>query len=293
LRIGREERGADVLLSLGVVPPTPSPVPVVQLLCDVIPLVCPDPLFDPARRMWAKAKDRWSTVDSVVAISTWTARTGIEHLDLRPERVHVVPLAASPVFVADGPAEASDRPYLLVASAWDPHKGFDAAVAVLDRLLADGRDVELRIAGEQAPFSLRQIESLRAASTDPSRVRVLGWVPDLAAAYRGAACVLVPRRAEGFGLPALEAMACGAPVVAFANSALVDVVTGGGELVPDGDVDAMAAAVRRVLDDAGHREALRHRGVDRAAAYSWEATAEAFATVLRAVGDTKVPLAGG
>jgi alpha-1,3-rhamnosyl/mannosyltransferase len=205
----------------------------------------------------------------------------------------VVPLAASPVFTADGPTEASDRPYLLVASAWDPHKGFDAAVAVLDRLLAEGRDVELRIAGEQAPFSLRQLEALRAATSDPQRVRLLGWVPDLAVAYRGAACVLVPSRAEGFGLPALEAMACGAPVVAFANSALVDVVTGGGELVPDGDVDAMAAAVGRVLDDDAHREALRRRGIDRAAAYSWGATAESFAAVLRAVGDTRAPIAGG
>lgn len=282
----RELAAADVVVGLGVVPPERGPRPVVQLLGDVTPLVWPDPAFEPARRSWARHRERWAAVDAVVATSSWTARTGVEQLDLRPERVQVVPLAAGPAFCPDGPAEASGRPYLLVAGAWGPDRGFELAVAVLDRLLAEGRDVELRIAGEQAPASRRRLDAMRSAAADPARVRILGSVPDLAAAYRGAACVLVPSRAEGFGLPALEAMACGAPVVALDDSGLAEVVGDGGVLVTDGDVAAMAAAVARVLDDPAWRSELARRGVERASTYSWAATAEAWATLLCAVGDS-------
>src|SRR5207302_8685619 len=110
-----------------------------------------------------------------------------------------------------------------------------------------------------------------AASPRPDRVEVAGYVADLPALYRGAAALLMSSRCEGFGLPALEAMACGTPVVAFANSSLPEVVGDGGILVPDGDVRAFAAAVERLLADESRRAATIELGLSRAAMFSVDA----------------------
>ncbi len=86
---------------------------------------------------------------------------------------------------------------------------------------------------------------------------------------------------EPFGLVMTEAMACGTPVVAFANSALPEVIGDGGILVGDGDIEAMAAAVARLLPDASARRETVERGLARAAQFRWEETVRAHAEVLR------------
>src|SRR5438552_17107240 len=90
----------------------------------------------------------------------------------------------------------------------------------------------------------------------------LGRVDDeeLADLYSAASCLLFPSRYEGFGLPCLEAMACGCPVAAFSNSSLPEVVNGGGELVPDGDAVALGRAASALLKDP---ERARRRGLER------------------------------
>src|SRR5207237_9291849 len=109
----------------------------------------------------------------------------------------------------------------------------------------------------------------------PDLVDGVGYVDDLAALYRQAAVLVVTSRHEGFGLPVVEAMASGTPVVAFTNSALPEVVGDAGLLVPDGDVDAFARAVCSLLDDEATRSELARRGVTRAQRFSWETTAAA------------------
>lgn len=273
----------DVVLGLGGFPPPPVGPPIVQVLYDVTPLVHDDVRFADARRLWSATAARWQAVDEVVAISRWSADTGARHLGLDVDHVHVVHLAPPPWCSADGPAELGDRPFLLVVSTWGPHKGMELAMEVLDALVERGHDVELRIAGDQLPYGHRAMADASAAAAHPARIRLAGWVPDLAAAYRGAACVLVPSRAEGFGLPAIEAMACGAPVVAFDNSGLAEAVGDGGVLVPDGDVVALTDAAERLLADPVHRAEVVRRGAARTAGMSWTEVAAGYAAVLRDV----------
>ena len=99
---------------------------------------------------------------------------------------------------------------------------------------------------------------------------------------RAASLVLVPSRYEGFGLPALEAMASGVPVVAYDNSSLPEIIGPGGLLVPDGDATALADAARAVLTTPSLAVEQRERGLARAGELTWSATARAYAEIYRA-----------
>lgn len=115
-------------------------------------------------------------------------------------------------------------------------------------------------------------------------MELTGYVPDqtLAALYRGAGAVVIPSLDEGFGLPMLEAMACGAPVVATRTGNLPDLAGDAALLVQPGDSEGLAAAIRDVLSDSGLRQRLVSAGRRRAADFSWVRTAQATAQVYRA-----------
>lgn len=112
---------------------------------------------------------------------------------------------------------------------------------------------------------------------------MLGFVDDLVAEYQGASLLLFTSRYEGFGLPLLEAMACGTPIVAFANSAITEVVSDAGILVDDGDVREMVRAARSLLDDDRRWQELSERGLERARSFSWERSATAYADLFASV----------
>ncbi|MFL5822288.1 MAG: glycosyltransferase, partial [Solirubrobacteraceae bacterium] len=115
----------------------------------------------------------------------------------------------------------------------------------------------------------------------------LGMVSDveLCRLYREAAFTIYPSLYEGFGFPVLEAMACGTPVVSFANSSLTEVVGDAGILVPDGDVNAMAAAVRSLLDDEVRWLEFSGRGLERVREFSWERSVDQHAQILTALAE--------
>jgi glycosyltransferase involved in cell wall biosynthesis len=116
-------------------------------------------------------------------------------------------------------------------------------------------------------------------------VEIRGFVDDLVGEYQRASLLIVTSRYEGFGLPILEAMACGTPVVAFSNSAIAEVVGDAGVLVDDGDAAQMAGAVREILADESRQDELRHRGIERAREFTWERSARAHADLLLYVAD--------
>jgi glycosyltransferase involved in cell wall biosynthesis len=119
------------------------------------------------------------------------------------------------------------------------------------------------------------VAAMRAASRRPERIELLGLVPEaeLVRLYQHASALIITSRYEGFGLPAIEAMASATPVIAFDNSALTEVVGDAGVLVEDGDTVAMAAHVEAILASASRRSELSARGLARAAGFTWEEAA--------------------
>jgi glycosyltransferase involved in cell wall biosynthesis len=179
------------------------------------------------------------------------------------EKIVVTPNGIDARFTADGP-RASGR-YVLYAGNDKPHKNVETVVHAIERVvLPDG--VQLVLAGGA-------FERFR----ERERVVIAGFVDEeqLAALYRGALAVVVPSIEEGFGLPAAEAMASGAPVITSDAAALVE-VTGGAALHVDArDVDGWVDAIATIASDESLRRDLSSRGLLRAAGFTWRACAEA------------------
>jgi glycosyltransferase involved in cell wall biosynthesis len=152
----------------------------------------------------------------------------------------------------------------------------------------EGHPHRLVIAGRQDDWMLGRVQQVVNRARRPDLIDVAGYVDDLAGLYQGADALIVTSRHEGFGLPALEAMASGTPVVAFDNTAIPEVVGDGGRLVPDGDVGGLVRAVNVVIDDEMVRRSLVRRGLARAREFSWRRSAEAHARVYRAALDARV-----
>ncbi|TAL16412.1 MAG: glycosyltransferase family 1 protein [Frankiales bacterium] len=186
------------------------------------------------------------------------------------------------------PADAASRAarlglpasYLLTVATLEPRKGLDVLLSALAR--PEAPDLPLLCVGQPGWGGLDPVALAAAAGLGPDRVRVLGRVPDadLAVLLDRATALVVPSRAEGFGLPLLEAMAAGTPVVTSDAAALVEVGAGAAR-VSALEPAALAAALAEVAGDAELRARMAEAGRLRAAAYSWDAAAGALWSALR------------
>ena len=196
--------------------------------------------------------------DRVVAVSEFSKREVAELAGVDPDRIDVVPNALEPVFRSDG--DAAEGEYVLAVGTLEPRKNLARVVAATARA-----GVELRLVG--AP-------GWGDAGGAGEHVTWLGRIEDdeLAAAYRGARSLVFPSLYEGFGIPALEAMACGTPVVTSAGSAMEEVVGDAAILVDPFDVASIAAGIEAA---DRRRDELVHLGLERAGRYTWERTVDA------------------
>jgi glycosyltransferase involved in cell wall biosynthesis len=220
---------------------------------------------------------------SVIAVSRNTGDDVVRLWGLASERVEVIYEAASPVF--DGgqanPSRAGEN-YFLAVGTVEPNKNFarllEAYGAARSRLPDDTALVVVGQPGWQYDGVLRSARELGLNGS----VRFIGYVPDadLADLYSGALAFVYPSLYEGFGLPPLEAMACGAPVIASRASSLPEVVGEAGLLVNPLDVEDIAAAMVRVASDPALREAMRGAGRARARQFSWHECARRTLAVL-------------
>lgn len=273
-----------------VLPPL-RPCPAVVTIHDLIHLRFPAQLPSLLASLYARVMFRVSVRSArrIIAVSEATRRELAERLGVPPDKVRVIPNGVDGRFRPAADPRAPDaalarlgleRPYVLFVGNPKPHKNLPRlldAFAGLDPKL--GR---LVLAGipEGARGSVGREVAARGLG---DRVRVLGVLPEetMPVLYQGAEILVLPSLWEGFGLPALEAMASGTPVVAAARGGLPEVVGEAGLLVDPTDVDALRAAMYNLLDNFSLRSELRARGLARARAFSWRRMAEATAAVYR------------
>src|SRR3954462_2409393 len=200
----------------------------------------------------------------VIAVSQFTGRELVELLGVPDDKIHVVPNAVGDAFTREGPAERGD--YVLAVGTLEPRKNLDRLVEAVRRT-----NRELRVVGARG---------WGGVEVRGNGVRWLGEVDDaeLARLYRGAACLAYPSLYEGFGIPILEAMACGVPVVTTRGTAMEEVADGAAVLVDAQDSAEIAAGIERAAAD---RDELVARGLERAGQFRWDSVAAATVQVYR------------
>jgi len=225
----------------------------------------------------------------VVTISEFTRDDLLARHPAARRKVEVIPQGVAGELAARAASEGARRwadalgPFVLCVGNQKPHKNLRAAVEVLAALRPEWPELRLVVAGKRYPGADDLAEHARALGVDGA-LREVGAVDDdhLRALYGRAECLLFPSRFEGFGLPVLEAMACGLPVVASNRAAIPEAVGDAGLLVDPEDRAAMADSVRRLREPALRAEMVR-RGRARAASLPWAATAARTADLLCAV----------
>lgn len=257
--------------------PAPRRGVVVATIQDVAPLVLPDP----RRRKWLKNL-RWrrryrftaKRADLLLAISRFTRDEVHRVLGVPLDRIRVTLLAADDLRIppADRDAAALARlgvtmPFVLAVGAADRRKNLGLLERAMPRVAASFPQATLVLAGPRRGGTGRR---------EPAWQRTLGFVSDddLMTLYRCARVVVAPSSYEGFGLPVLEAMQLGAPVIAARASSLPEAGGDAAVYVEPGDDEALAREIGRVLADDQVYEAMRKASVDQSARFSWDETAQ-------------------
>ena len=281
--------GVDLLHVTGFDAPLWRPCSVVLTVHDLIGLLFPTNLPPVSRFYWSRWMPRtirWA--DRIIAVSRHTQSDLNRVLGIPEDRIEVIHNGVNEVFQPLQDHEALEtvrRKYglpptiILYLGTLEPRKGLDTLITAYGGLAPDA-PYDLVIAGKRGWYTeplFQQVEALGLGR----RVHFTDYIPDkdLPALYNLGKVFVYPSRYEGFGLPALEAMACGSPVVCTDAASLPEIVGDAALLVPPDDADALAAALRRVLDDGGLQAKMRARGLERARRFTWEETARRTAQV--------------
>lgn len=274
----------DVLHSPDFIPPGGGASRRIITVHDLTFLYYPQFLTDESRRYY-NDQIEWAvkTADHVSADSEATRRDLIELLGVPSERVTTVYLAANPLYESPPVAEARAQTladmglepgFVLFVGTLEPRKNLPALLRAMHSLIRSGHNERLVLVGGKG-WIYDEIFDTIANLGLQDHVRHLTGVPDarLKHLYEAAGVLALPSHYEGFGLPALEAMHCGCPVIASTRGSLPEIVGEGGVLLEPDDVPAWAQAIERILDDQTFRAELSARGEAQAATFRWQATA--------------------
>jgi glycosyltransferase involved in cell wall biosynthesis len=221
--------------------------------------------------------------DAIIAVSRFTAGEIERRLEIPGERIAVCP--------PGGPSWAPrPRPpaegYVLFMGTLEPRKNVGGLLDAYEQLAARRRDLpQLLLAGRATEAACPWLDRIARAPLD-RLVRHVGYIEPARrqSLYEGARCLVQPSFEEGFGIPVLEAMTLGVPVIVTDRGALPEVANGAGQVVPAEDADALAAAIARLLDDTAFAAQCIERGLARASEFRWDRTARlVYETYQRAI----------
>ncbi len=252
--------------------PARTAIPTVVTLHDLIPWALGGAALRGERIRWWLGRRLLRQADVVIAVSRQTAADATRIAGVDPATVTVIPEAAAAAFTPrEGAVErvrtrfGVEPPFLLYTGALDARKDPAGLLRAWEVVRAQGFEAPLVVTGDPGPQAPREM----GAATQVGQV----GIEVLADLYSAAACLLYPSRYEGFGLPPLEAMACGCPVITYRNSSLPEVLNDAAVFVDDGDAAALGRAAAALLRDPARAARLRRSGLARARAYSWRRTA--------------------
>jgi glycosyltransferase involved in cell wall biosynthesis len=274
-----------------------APCRLVSTVHDLIPLHFPELVSRKFYLLFRSLIGRTlRNSDRVITDSEFSRQDILRRYPVAPEKVVVTPLAPHPRFTARGD-NGKDRHiceryglrgrYLLFVGVFEPRKNIPFLVEAFSayrRGFPEGKDFQLAMAGGAGYRGSEIVEGIRRQSLDPA-VRLLGYVPDedLPALYRQAELLVFPSRYEGFGLPPLEAMACGTPVLVADTSSLPEIVGSAGRVFPLETPEILAERIAALIAAPETLAAMRDAGLERAATFTWERTAAMTLDIYRQV----------
>jgi len=274
----------DVLHSPDFIPPFRRNCKSVITIHDLNFLLYPHFLTPQSARYYGQIDQAVRNCDHIIAVSESTKRDIIHLTGAPEEKITVVYEAANPIYRPLGDEELPgpvkgrlgiDDAFVLFVSTIEPRKNVPTLLMAYRQLLDNYHaDVNLVLAGEKG-WLFDEVFALVEKLGLKERVRFLGSVSpeELLGLYNAAHLLVHPAFYEGFGLPPLEAMACGTPIVVSNTSSLPEVVGDAALLVEPTDVDGMAVAIWRLISDEALRQRMIHRGLKRARRFSWKKAA--------------------
>lgn len=286
-RLSRD--GAKILFSPIPEGPIACPVPTVLVVHDLIPLKFPHdyPLQWQYFQWFVKPLLR--RAKKIIAVSEQTKADLIKVFGVSSCQIHVIPGGcAHDVFHSGINSDLVKRKYqlesyCLYVGNFHPHKNLLRLIQAFHSLAKNG-EYQLVIVGKKDHRYFPALQSMVERLGLKSKVVFLGYVPqdDLPGLYAGAEVFILPSLYEGFGLPLLEAMACGVPVIAAKTGAMKEIVETSGMLVDPTEPQEIADAIHKVLTDKSWRERLSYLGLQKSQIYSWRSTAQMVSKVIQA-----------
>jgi glycosyltransferase involved in cell wall biosynthesis len=276
----RKLSDTDLFFSPGYNTPLTCPAPFIFTIHDLSHVYCPENSSPLIRLYYATTlKRNCHRAASILTVSEFTRMQIVEWAGISPEKVVNVSCGVDPAYHPGGDVYSFPFPYLLCVSNRKHHKNEFRIVEAFAKA-GVSTQIHLVFTGETTP----ELSDCIGRHGVNACVHFTGMVPEaqLPSLYRGAVALVFPSLYEGFGLPVLEAMACGTPVVTSNVTAMPEVAAGAALLVDPASVDEIAQAMKQIVSDAALRTQLREKGLARAPDFSWDSTIAKVREVLAA-----------
>ncbi|MFH1620163.1 MAG: glycosyltransferase family 1 protein [bacterium] len=270
-----------------------SPCPQVVVIHDLLPLLFSDS-YPKLRYYYRHVLPRLlRRADAIVSVSHNTRQDIIRHYQLPPAKITVIYSGVDQTrFHPQVSASKADEPYILFVGNQYPYKNIVRLIETFAGLVQDGFTHRLLLAGENHPRHFPELRRLVMESGLDDRVRFLGYVPEkeLPRLYSEAELFVLPSLYEGFGLPVLEAMACGCPVALAQSSSLPEVGGEAGCYFNPTDVPDIRSKLAELLRNPDRRRRMVEAGYEQARKFRWEKTAGSYIDLLTRVRNGSAPV---